>query len=170
MKFSFFCPLYGLRRRGQRLGDMSTKSWVIFFTPSLLCSGKIIYGFITIQLLFMQSLLKVTGDSKFYFFVGLPPSVQDFFFIKHVTLNARVSGYLDLKFHNLSPFCIFPIDFEDFFIKKRTNCEIFNVNNRRSSAFKGTCYITKKSCTDGGNPTKKCNFWVTRHFREELHK
>ena len=26
------------------------------------------------------------------------------FFIQHVSLNARVSGYLNLKFHNLSPF------------------------------------------------------------------
>ena len=28
-------------------------------------------------------------------------------------------------------------------------------------AFKGTCYKTKKSFTDGRNPAKKLNFWVT---------
>ena len=27
------------------------------------------------------------------------------------------------------------------------------------------CYITKKSCTDGENPTKKLNIWVTSHFK-----
>ena len=54
---------------------------------------------------------KVTGHSKINFFLGFPPSVEDFFVIKHVHLNARVSGYLDLK-----------------------------------------------SCTDGGNPTKKLFF------------
>ena len=33
--------------------------------------------------------------------------------------------------------------------------------------FIGTCYVTKRSCTstDGGNPTKKFNFWVTSHFK-----
>ena len=46
--------------------------------------------------------LKVTGHSN------------KKFVIKHVPLNARVSGYLDLKFHNLSPFCIFSIDFADY--------------------------------------------------------
>ena len=43
--------------------------------------------------------LKVTGHQNFNFFVEFPPSVQDFCVIKHVPLNARVSGYLDLKFH-----------------------------------------------------------------------
>ena len=33
---------------------------------------------------------------------------------KYLPLNARVSGYLDLKFHNWSPLCIFSIDFADF--------------------------------------------------------
>ena len=40
------------------------------------------------------------------------------FVIKHVPLNARVSGNLNLKFHNLSPFCIFLIDFADFKSKR----------------------------------------------------
>ena len=37
---------------------------------------------------------------KLNFFKGLPPSVQNFFVIWHVPLNARVSGYLNFKFHN----------------------------------------------------------------------
>ena len=28
-------------------------------------------------------------------------------------------------------------------------------------AFKSTCYLTKKTCTDGGNPTKKFEWPVT---------
>ena len=32
-------------------------------------------------------------------------------------------------------------------------------------AFKGICYTTKKSCTDGGNPTKKNFFWVASHIK-----
>ena len=60
---------------------------------------------------------------KFYFFVGFPPSVQDFFVIYYVSLNARVSGYLDLKFHNLSPFG----GFLGVFMQKGTNCEILNL-------------------------------------------
>ena len=49
--------------------------------------------------------IKVTGHSKIKFFEGFPPSVQDFFLYNiYVSLNAQVSGYLDLKFHNLSRF------------------------------------------------------------------
>ena len=36
--------------------------------------------------------------------------------------------------------------------------------------FKGTCYTTKNSCTDGGNPTKKLNFRVTSHFKGRCNK
>ena len=68
----------------------------------------------------------VVFTQKLYFFVGFPPSMQDFF-VKHVPLNARVSGYLDLKSNfliknpqNLSKIC-----------KKGTHCEILNLNNRR---------------------------------------
>ena len=60
--------------------------------------------------------------------VGFPPSVQEFLVILHVPLNARVSCYLALTFHNLSPICIFSIDFQ---IKKVTICEILSLNNRR---------------------------------------
>ena len=28
----------------------------------------------------------------------------------------------------------------------------------------------KKSCTDGGNPTKKLHFWVTSHFKIQMGK
>ena len=44
--------------------------------------------------------VKVTGHLKIEFLVGFPPSVKYYFEKKHVPLNARVSGYLDLKFHN----------------------------------------------------------------------
>ena len=37
--------------------------------------------------------------------------LKDFFAKWNVPLNARVTGYSDLKFHNLSPFYIFSIDF-----------------------------------------------------------
>ena len=70
----------------------------------------------------------MTGHSKKI--IVFPPSVQDFFVIYHVSLNARVSGYLDLKFHNLSPFGGF------FGVQKGTNCEILNLNNRRIGCLK----------------------------------
>ena len=31
----------------------------------------------------------------------------------------------------------------------------FKSKKPETQAFKGTCYITKKACTEGGNPTKK---------------
>ena len=40
------------------------------------------------------------------FFVGFTPSVQDFCVIIHEHLNALVSGYLDLRFLNFTPFLI----------------------------------------------------------------
>ena len=62
--------------------------------------------------------------------VEFPPSVQDFLVIKHVPLNARVSGYLDFKFHN------FPLLIKNTqnllkVCKKGTNCEILSLNSRR---------------------------------------
>ena len=42
--------------------------------------------------------------SELKFFVGIPPSVQYCFVKLFVPLNARVTGYLDLTFRNLSPF------------------------------------------------------------------
>ena len=40
--------------------------------------------------------------------------------------------------------------------KKGTNCEILNQNNRRLERLKvHVIFQKKKSCTDGGNPTKK---------------
>ena len=63
-------------------------------------------------------------NKKDYF----PPSVQDFFVIQHVPLNALVSSYLDLD-HNLSPFCIFLIYFADWILNlKGSHCEILNLN------------------------------------------
>ena len=69
----------------------------------------------------------MTGHSKIEFFVGFPSSVQIFFVIQHVPLNAWVSGNLDLKFHNLSPFRIFSIDFVYF---KSTRGQIVNFKSK----------------------------------------
>ena len=44
-------------------------------------------------------------------------------------LNARITGYFVLKFHNLN-------------------------NRTRTRAFKGTCYITKQSCIDAKGETQ----------------
>ena len=41
-------------------------------------------------------------------------------------------------------------------LAKKSAMFIEKLNSPR--AFKGTCYVTKKSCTDGGNPTKKFIF------------
>ena len=60
---------------------------------------------------------KVSGHAKFKFVVGFPHQYNTFYVIKHVPFIARVSGNLDLKFHNLSPFCIFSIDFRIFNLK-----------------------------------------------------
>ena len=67
-------------------------------------------------------------------FVWVPPSVQAFFVIQHVPLNAWVSSYLDLEFHN-SFMHIFD-RFCGFLIQKGTNCEILNLNNRRHGRLK----------------------------------
>jgi len=58
-------------------------------------------GPISYKLLFI---LSDCGHSKMNFIVGFPPEIQDSFVIKHVPSNARVFGYLDLKFHNLPAF------------------------------------------------------------------
>ena len=45
------------------------------------------------------------GHSNMNFFCRVSPIIIKLFcYMKHVPLNARVSGYLDLKFHNVSPF------------------------------------------------------------------
>ena len=41
--------------------------------------------------------------------------------------------------------------------------QIFKSKLSETRAVKGTCYITKKSCDDGGNP--KNFFLVTSHFK-----
>ena len=55
--------------------------------------------------------LKWLVTQKLNFFVGFPPSVQDFFVFEY--------GNLDLRFRNLSPFCIFSIDLEKILSKRR---------------------------------------------------
>ena len=55
----------------------------------------------------MYAFLKWLVTQKFNFCVGFHTSVKDFFGICglfYVLLNARVPGYLDLNFHNMSPF------------------------------------------------------------------
>ena len=47
---------------------------------------------------------------KNYIFCRVIPISARLFFV----IYSRVSSYLDLKFHNLSPFCIFSIDFANF--------------------------------------------------------
>ena len=63
----------------------------------------------------------------------------------------RVSGYLDLKFQNLSPFS----GFLGVFMQKGTHCEILKLNNQRLGRLKIHVILQKKSCADGRNPTKK---------------
>ena len=61
--------------------------------------------------------LKWLVTQKFYFFVGFPSSVQDFFC--YITcIFKRVSSYLDLNFHNFSPFYIFSIENKRIFNPK----------------------------------------------------
>ena len=91
-------------------------------------------------------ILKLLVTKKFHFFVGFPPSVQDFLVKKHLPLNARVSGYFDLKLHNLSPF---GLKIREIHRKYAKRGQIV------TREFKGTCYLTKNSCTDWGNHTKK---------------
>ena len=81
---------------------------------------------------------------------------------KHVSLNARVSGYLDLKLRNLSPFGLKILKIYRKYAKRG---QIVNLKSKITSetrTFKGTCYSTKKSCFDRGEtlpkiPTKQQN-------------
>ena len=71
-------------------------------------------GLTTKNLLLLK--LKATGHSKIICFVGFPPSVQDCFVIQHVPLKIERPSLrlFRFKFHNLSPFRIFSIDFAEF--------------------------------------------------------
>ena len=98
------------------------------------------------------------------FFVGfnfLHKSVQDFFVIWHVPLKAQVSGYLDLKFHNLSPY-----GWKIENMQEGDTLWNFKYKLPETRVFNGTWYKTKKSFTDGGNPIKKSFLSVTlSHFK-----
>ena len=85
----------------------------------------------------------------------------------HLALNI-VWFLFRFKISQFVPFLHIFDTFCGFLIKKRSHFEILNLNNRRLVClnFKGTCYITKKSCTDRGNPAKQLHFWVTSHFKE----
>ena len=87
-------------------GAINSRIWFMYISDTFTKKGR-----------------KVTGHSKIKF-LGFPPSVYDFFLY-----NAWVSGYLDLKLYNLSPFG----GFLGVFMQKGTNCEILNLNNRRLS-------------------------------------
>ena len=52
----------------------------------------------------LKKYFKVTGHSIINFIVGLPHQYKHFLIWHVPLLNARVSGYLDLKFYNLSLF------------------------------------------------------------------
>ena len=86
-------------------------------------------------------------------------SLQDFFLV--FNMYAQISGYLDLKFINLSLFG----GFLGVFIQKGSNWSILNLNNRRIGCLKVHFINQKKCCTEGGKPTKKIFFWVTSHFK-----
>ena len=59
------------------------------------------------------------------------------------------------KISQLVPFLHIFDGFCGFLIQRGTHCEIFNLNNRRLVRLKVRVNTKKKSCTDGGNPTKK---------------
>ena len=73
------------------------------------------------------------------------PSQQDFSFFQNLEFSRSnnmyigVSGYLDLKFHNLHIFDRFC----GFLIQKGTHCEILHLNNRRLMRLK--VHVIKKS-------------------------
>ena len=80
------------------------------------------------------NILKWLVTQKSNFVVGFPPSVQDFFC--YITLTFKRTSYLDLKFHNLSPFWLeIPQNLSKIF-KKGTNCEILYLINRRLGRLK----------------------------------
>ena len=110
----------------------------------------------------------MTGHSKKKKKKWFPPISTRLFlvYIQYVHLNDRVSGYLDLKFINLSLFGVFL----GVFMQKGTKWSItwsnLNLNNRRLWRLKVHIIHQKKYCTDGGNPTKNLHFLVTSHFNE----
>ena len=111
----------------------------------------------------------MTGDSKKI--VGFPPWVQEFLlYIIHITCTFKRTSLrlFRFKIHNLSPFWWNLQNLYKICIKG-TNYEILNLNNRRLVRLKDAWYITKKSCTDGGNPTKKIYFWVTSRVLLDPH-
>ena len=78
--------------------------------------------------------------------------IFDIFFNSIITHWNRKKKFENLKFE-ISQFVPFLIETPQNLsktCKKGTNCEILNLNSQRLGR---SCYITKKSCTDGGNPT-----------------
>ena len=107
------------------------------------------FMFFQFWMFLLTLILKVTAQ-KFNFLQSFPQYQTFFVCYKHVSLNVRVSVYLDLKFQNLSPFA-----WKHHKIRQKgTNCEILKLNNRRLRRLKIHVYNKKKSCNDRGNPTK----------------
>ena len=122
--------------------------------------GGLVYGIYWLRIYCLNWLV----TQKFNFFVAFPPSEQDFFCYITCTFNTRVPDYLYLKFYNLSPYWL---NIRKIYRKYAKGDKLWNIKPKllESRAFKSTCYTTKKSCTDGGNSTRKLNFWVTSHLK-----
>jgi len=78
-----------------------------FLPPSAWCRCSLSFTVLVVCILSDWSL-------KNYIFCRVSPKYKTFFFFKHVPFNALVTCYLESKFHDLSLFCIFSIDFADF--------------------------------------------------------
>ena len=94
--------------------------------------------------------LKVTGHSKKYCFVGFLQSVQDFFWFITCTFKRPNLRLFRFKISQCVPFCTKTTKNPSKWDK------LWNFKSKllETRAFKDTYYITKKSCTDEGNPTK----------------
>ena len=102
-----------------------------------------------------QRLLKWLVTQKLIFIVGFPPSVQDFFLkLKYVPLNARVSGYLDLKFINLF---LFALKIRKIYQKYAKSDKLINLKCKwpENRAFKSKCFKPKKNLVLMGETLQK---------------
>ena len=84
----------------------------------------------------------MTGQSKFNFFVGFSPSVQDFF----CYITCPISQFVPFSIknpRNLSKIC-----------KKGTNCENLNLNNRKLGRL-NVHVISQKSHVQMGDTLQK---------------
>ena len=85
--------------------------------------------------------------------------------VKLCCLTNRKSWNQLWQLGSVHEICIFlrgHVSFHNFKGDKLWN---LNLKLPETRAFKGTCYVTKKSCTDVRNPTIFWFFWVTSHFK-----